>query len=198
VRARETARILAIAGFVVAFAGLDEAAHANFAVHMTQHMVLMVVVAPLAVLGWAPPTLPRWTAGLGFALLAVGAQTVALVVWHVPAVFDAAATHAPLHAGEHALLFATSVAAWWVILASPAGLGVRFAVCAAAAAPMLLLGALLAFAPSPWYAGATLVEQQTGGAVMWGPAGLAYVVAAAWLVASAIFADERLVARGQG
>ena len=197
-RGRAIARILAIVGFAVAFVALDTAARDNFAVHMTQHMTLIVVLAPLIVLGWAPRRLPRWTSGVGFALLAVGAQTLALIAWHVPAVSDANAAHAPLHAVEHLTLFATSVAAWWVILASPAGTGVRFAACAATAAPMLLLGALLTFAPNPWYAGATLVEQQTGGAVMWGPAGLAYVVAAAWIVASAIVADERFAARGPG
>ena len=75
-----------------------------------------------------------------------------------------------------------------------------------AAALALFLGALLTFASHPWYASyestghllAPLVDQQTGGAIMWGPAGLAYVVAAAWLVASAITNDARLLATTRG
>jgi putative membrane protein len=203
VRSRSVARVLAIAAFAVAFAALDGAAKSSFAAHMTQHMVLVVVLAPLLVLGWMPAHPPRLIQGLGFALLVVAAQTAALVVWHVPAVFDAAAAHTPLHTLEHLTLLATAVAGWWVIIASPAGTPVRFAACVGAAAPMLLLGALLTFAAHPWYApyatnAHALIDQQTGGAIMWGPAGLAYVVAAAWLVASAITADARLLNARRG
>ena len=205
-RGRTVARFLAIAIFAVAFAGLDAPARNSFAVHMTQHMTLVVVLAPLLVLGWAPTRVPRWARGVAFALLAVGAHVAALVLWHVPAVFDAAEAHAPLHVLEHVTLLGTAVLAWWVILASPVGTPVRFAACVASAAPMLLLGALLTFAPHPWYASysgvghtlSPLVDQQTGGAIMWGPAGLAYVIAAAWLVASAITNDARLLAATRG
>ena len=195
---RTVARLAAIAGVAVAFGALDGAARNNFAVHMTQHMTLMVVVAPLVVLGWAPRRVPHWSQGVGFAFLTVLAGAVTLALWHIPAVFDTAATNTMLHAVEHLTLFGVALAGWWVILASPAGAGVRLAACAGAAAPMLLLGALLTFAPHPWYASATLVEQQTGGAVMWGPAGITYVVVAAWIVGSAIVADERFTATRPG
>src|SRR5438105_1439266 len=45
------------------------------------------------------------------------------------------------------------------------------------------LGALLAFARTPWYAGFALDDQQLAGLIMWVPAGLAYP-AAALLIAS--------------
>ena len=45
--------------------------------------------------------------------------------------------------------------------------------------PMLLLGVLLTFSPTVWYSAyavqhglSPIVDQQTGGAVMWGPAGI--------------------------
>jgi putative membrane protein len=206
VRGRTVARLLAIATFAVTFAVLDGPARDSFAVHMTQHMMLVVVLAPFVVLGWSPAETPGWARRAWFVLLAIAAQTAALVLWHVPAVFDAAQAHAPLHVLEHVTLLATAVAGWWVILSAPFSAAVRFAACAAAAAPMLLLGALLTFAPHPWYASysgtgrllSPLVDQQTGGAIMWGPAGVAYVVAAAWLVASAITSDARLLATTRG
>ena len=54
------------------------------------------------------------------------------------------------------------------------------------------LGALLTFAPSPWYADplqmqasglSPLEDQQLGGLVMWVPGALAYIVVALWIVA---------------
>jgi putative membrane protein len=199
VRRLVVARLLAIAAFAVAFVGLDGLASSSFAWHMTQHMTLVVVLAPLLVLGWAPRRVPRGLGGVWFAIVAVSAQTTAIVLWHFPVPFDAAAAHIPLHVLEHLTLLATAVAAWWVILMSPAGAAVRFVTCAAVAAPMVLLGAFLTLAPSQWYTAAhSLTDQQTGGAIMWGPAGIAYVIAAAWIVASAITADERFAATRAG
>jgi putative membrane protein len=206
VRGRSVARLLAVAVFAVAFVGLDGPARESFAVHMTQHMTLVVVLAPLLVLSWSPRRLPRWTGTVVFALVVVVLQTAMLVLWHVPVVFDAAAAHTPLHVLEHLTLLGSALLGWWVILAAPFGTPVRFAACAAAAAPMLFLGVLLTFASHPWYTSyestghllAPLVDQQTGGAIMWGPAGLAYVVAAAWLVGSALAHDERLLTTTRG
>jgi putative membrane protein len=195
--ARTAARVLAIVTFVVAFGVLDGPADSGFAAHMTQHMLLMVVLAPALVIGWGPRRSLPGTARLSFALAAVVGQAAALIVWHVPAVFEAAEAHTLLHACEHLTLLATAAAAWWVILASPLGAPERFAACVGAAAPMLLLGALLTLANAPWYsshatsASRALVDQQAGGAIMWGPAGVAYVVAASWIVAQAIVRDER-------
>jgi putative membrane protein len=199
-RGRSLARLLAIATFALAFAVLDAPAQHSFAAHMTQHMLLVVVLAPLLVLGWAPRLPPRWTRGLAFVAAAVSAQVAALVFWHVPLVFDAAAARVPLHAIEHLTLVAAATAAWWVILASPVNTAVRFAACVAVAGPMLLLGALLTFAPTTWYAisAGHITDQQVGGAIMWGPAGIAYVIAAAWLVSRAIIDDERFAIVGRG
>jgi putative membrane protein len=200
VRLRTAARLLAIGTFAVVFAGFDTASSRSFALHMTQHTLLMVVLAPLIVLGWAPQPAPSWMRGRSFAAGAVVAQIAALVLWHIPAVFDGAAAHVPLHAVEHLTLIAAAIATWWVILASPVAPPTRFAVCAVVAASMLLLGIALTFAPTPWYAvdAANLSDQQLGGALMWGPGGLAYVVAAGWLIGRAIVDDERLVLSRRG
>ncbi len=204
-RGRALARVVAIASFATAFVVLDNASRTSFAVHMTQHMVLMVVLAPAVVLGWPLQNPPAIMRSHAFAPLAVLAQTAALVVWHLPPVFDAAEANTALHVVEHLVLFGTALATWWVILKSPESAAVRFAVCTAAAAPMLLLGVLLTFSPTVWYSAyavqhglSPLVDQQTGGAVMWGPAGIAYVVAAAWIVAHAITTDERFASSRPG
>lgn len=66
-----------------------------------------------------------------------------------------------------------------------------------------LLGALLTFAPRPWYpayAATTgawhltpLEDQQLGGLIMWVPAGLIYTVAGLWLVAAWLRVSETRV-----
>jgi putative membrane protein len=205
VRGRALARIAAIATFAIAFGVLENATRTSFALHMTQHMLLMVVLAPLVVIGWPLRNPPKFMRSRAFAPLAVIAGTAALIVWHLPPVFDAAESNTALHVVEHIVLFVTALATWWVIIASPESAAVRFVVCAAVAAPMLLLGVLLTFSPTVWYSAyavqhglSPIVDQQTGGAVMWGPAGIAYVVAAAWIVARAITVDERFAASRPG
>jgi putative membrane protein len=49
-----------------------------------------------------------------------------------------------------------------------------------------LLGALMTFSPQPWYAGYGLEDQQLAGLVMWVPAGMAYPLAALYLVARSL------------
>jgi putative membrane protein len=200
VRGSSVARLLAIAAFAVAFVGLDRSATRSFSAHMTQHMAIVVVLAPLLVIGWRPHEAPRWMRGAAFAGAAAAGQIAALAIWHIPVIFDEAEAHVPLHAFEHLTLLVTATAAWWVILASPVGTATRFAVCVAVAGPMLLVGVWLTLTSTLWYSAyAThLTDQQVGGAIMWGPAGLAYVVAAGWLVGHAIVEDERLTLARRG
>ncbi len=207
-RRHRVAGAAAVVFFALAIAGLEPWTGNVLSAHMTQHLLLMVVVAPLAVLAWSPrpERVPKWARGAAFAAFAVAAQTVALIVWHLPIAFDGAERVLPLHVLEHGSLLVTAIATWWVILASPASIGVRFTTCLASAAPMMLLGALMTLAPETWYATyastqgtlSPLADQQTAGALMWGPAGIAYVVAAAWIVAAVVQSDERNTLAGAG
>lgn len=168
---------------------------------------------PLEAWAWALP--PAWRQPLASAgrlrpLAAIwraitepwGAWTLhaaALWGWHVPALFEAALANAWVHGLQHASFLGTALLFWWSVL----GRGVRRpdAVGLASLFTTMLhagaLGALLTFAPHPWYAhyaaaasGLTALEdQQLGGLVMWVPGGLAYMVAglaimAAWLAPS--------------
>jgi putative membrane protein len=198
---------------------LDALGAALFSMHMVQHELLMVVAAPLFVLSrpleawtWALPSGWRrplasigrlrplaalWTA-LTEPLGAWMLHAVVLWAWHIPWLFAAALAYETVHALQHGSFLAAALAFWWSVL----GRGVRRPDAAGVASlftTMLhtgALGALLTFAPHPWYAhyagtaaafGLTALEdQQLGGLVMWVPGGLAYMVAglvivAAWL-----------------
>ncbi len=111
--------------------------------HMVQHLLMMVVAAPLILLG-APQNvllrgLPRWAARdalgpfLSWRLLKrFGrfvthpafcwlAAAVALLAWHIPAAYDLALVSPGWHDLEHACLFGTSLLFWWpVVLPWPA------------------------------------------------------------------------------
>lgn len=143
--------------------------------HMTQHMVLIVVAAPLLAAG-APGTalvlaLPmRWRAAVarwrhvarhlpvvGALFLPVTAWLVhvaALWLWHLPLVFDAAHDSPVLHGVEHASFLLTAWAYWWHLLSpqrhrltGAAAVGYVFATML----PMTALGAVITFAGSPLY-----------------------------------------------
>jgi putative membrane protein len=152
--------------------------------HMIQHELLMVIAAPLLVLGrplqalqWLQPLrMPRW---LGDPLLAWTLHAAAIWLWHVPRVFEAAVASEGLHFAQHASFLGTAVLFWWTVLARP-NLGAM----ASVFTTMLhtgALGALMTFSRYSWYAGYALEDQQLAGLVMWVPAGLAYPVVALFI-----------------
>ena len=114
-----------------------------FSVHMTQHEILMLVSAPLIVLGrpfvaaaWAIPQGSRKTAGNALRSRAVNGtwsfvsnaavawiiHAVALWVWHVPAMFQATLRSDLVHTLQHASVFGTALLFWWAILFGKRGL----------------------------------------------------------------------------
>jgi len=188
-----------------------------FSAHMVQHELMMVVAAPLLVIGrplatwtWALPPAQRRVVGRCFQargwlrlwatladpLVAWAVHALALWAWHIPAFFDASLRSEPVHIAQHASFLVTALFFWWAVLGhDPRG---RYGPGHSAAylfTTMLhtgALGALLSLAPTPWYPtyvpltsalGFDPVEdQQLGGVVMWVPAGLAYVIAALWVL----------------
>jgi cytochrome c2 len=92
--------------------------------------------------------------------------------------FGAAAASEGLHFVQHASFFLTATLFWWTVLRREAralaGLAALFTTMLHTGA----LGALMALAKTPWYAGYALEDQQLAGLVMWVPAGLAYPLAA--------------------
>jgi putative membrane protein len=196
---------------------LDPLGGRLFSAHMVQHELLMVVAAPLLVVGrplatwtWALSPAQRRTVGglfqsrgwskvwgtLTDPLVAWTLHALALWGWHIPAAMDAALRNEGLHILQHVSFLGTALFFWWSVLGhDPRG---RYGPGHSAAylfTTMLhtgALGALLSLAPTPWYApyipltGALgfdpVDDQQLGGLVMWVPAGLAYVIAALWVL----------------
>ncbi len=122
----------------------DNLADRSFAMHMTQHVVLITVTPPLVVLGrpwprmwlWLPSSLRRTTARsvargawsaplrlaaraskrpfLGWALMAA-----ALAAWHVPALYDAAVANEGVHFLEHLCFVGSALVYWATLLDAP-------------------------------------------------------------------------------
>jgi putative membrane protein len=175
-----------------------------FWVHMTQHEILMLISAPLLVLG--RPLLPflyalspSWrqrVANLGRTRLFRGPwdfisaplcawfiSALALWAWHAPWLFTKAIENDSVHAAQHATFFLTALLFWWPLVngAPSMGYGGALVYIFTTAVHTSILGALLTFARTPWYAPyattarlwnlTPLEDQQLGGLIMWIPAG---------------------------
>ncbi|MBV9934201.1 MAG: cytochrome c oxidase assembly protein [Actinobacteria bacterium] len=212
-----------LAWAVATIGPLDARAHGSLTAHMAQHVLLLMVAAPLLVAGGCVPMLVRvvpgrtgavvrraWRrvvrshAGLGWMAWtggAIVAQTAAMWIWHLPGPFEAALRHPVLHGLEHMSFLATAMVFWWAVSAGRRDrLGAAVIAVFIAALPGTGLGAALTFANHPWYptyAGAgALADQQMAGVVMWSVGGFAYVVAAAVLFARWMAGLERALPPG--
>lgn len=204
---------------------------ALFAAHMVQHLLLVLIAAPLLALSapvpallWAPPAGARralarlWrrarrlrAAGhaLTHPLAAWTLATVTLWAWHLPSLYDAAVRLEAVHSLEHASFLASALLFWWALV-RPAGpfrraRGAALLYLFAAAVQSATLGALLALTSRPWYAAhlataqpwglSPLEDQHLGGAIMWMPAGVVYLVALAGALVAWLRDVERRVER---
>jgi len=193
---------------------LDAWSARSFAVHMTQHEALMLIAAPLLVRGrplavWSWTLAADWRAATHALLTrsawryvwrtftrplgATALQLGVLFAWHLPAWFDRAVTHAGVHALQHASFLAAALCFWWAVRAGGAARSASRAASGIAVACVFVtmlatgaLGALLTFAPVPWYRAyvdgaawglSALEDQQLGGLLMWVPGGLVYLFA---------------------
>jgi cytochrome c oxidase assembly factor CtaG len=154
---------------------LDSLSDFRFAAHMSQHELLMVVAAPLMVLGrpffvclWALPVAwrkraasvlatPRFKVAREFLaapLLVLTLHAVVRWVWHIPALFEGAMQHDALHAFQHFTFFASAAWLWWTVLHGRfgrAGYGVGLLFVFVTAFHTSLLAALLTVAPEGFY-----------------------------------------------
>lgn len=191
VRRRRHGEVAAFAAGWLAFAGallspLDALAATRFWIHMVQHELLMLVAAPLLVIG---DPLRAWSRAVPNVVLrplrhatpiaATLLHAAALWVWHVPALYQAGVASDGVHAVQHASFVATALLFWWTVLRRAPG-GVAILCVAATMIHMGLLGALLTFAPAPLYDGYALRDQQLGGLIMWVPAAFVMLLAGLW------------------
>ncbi|HEX5094418.1 MAG TPA: cytochrome c oxidase assembly protein [Acidimicrobiia bacterium] len=191
-------RVLPLAaGLLVALGAvsgpIEIGAAANLGLHMVQHVLLLTVAAPLLAFGvsWgrdASARVARTALVVGFA-----AQTIVMVGWHVPVVYDAANEHVPLHVFEHVTLLLGAGLFWWAVVHLPRpDLGFAVLALFASTLPCTAVGAGLALAPEPWYgAYPSLSQQQMAGVLMWIVPGALFTVAGAAAFAAWITAAER-------
>jgi putative membrane protein len=153
---------------------LHEFGEQLFWVHMTQHELLMLVSAPLLVLGrpmiaflWALPRAWRErAAGLGHSrafkkvwafvsapLWSWLVSALALWLWHVPWLFDQTLRSDWMHAAQHTTFLLTAVLFWWPVVTRTPSLGYGGALVYVFTTILhtSVLGALLTFAPKAWY-----------------------------------------------
>jgi putative membrane protein len=188
---------------------LDPLGSVLFSAHMVQHELLMLVAAPLLVVGrplalwvWALPQPWRRMIGSFFHhpawrlpwLIVTGPlaawllHALALWLWHIPALFDAALNDPTVHAWQHATFLLTALLFWWSVLGAVTRKEQGLALISLFTTMVHTgaLGALLTLARTPWYAHYfgtastfhidALEDQQLGGLIMWVPAGAIYIL----------------------
>jgi len=181
---------------VLALTGpLDTWAASNAAAHMSQHMLLIVVIPPLWVLSRPLPQIAvgggKFLAGAWEPMLRLTRYPLMLAYlhgaviwfWHMPYFYKLALENAWWHSVEHACFLGSAGLFWWAVLRSTQ----RNTVWALLAVLLTLmhtgfLGALLTFAREPLYGETRLLaDQQLAGLIMWVAGGIPYMMAAMWI-----------------
>ncbi len=193
---------------------LDHYADELFWAHMLQHVLLLTVAPPLILLGrpwprmWrALPLSVRSRVGRAIAASPAAAPlrrlarpvpawllfNATVLLWHLPAAYDATLRSGAVHLIEHAMFFFTGLL-FWARVIDPGPLKprlvwpARIAYVAGAMVVGWMLAIALVLAPTPIYAHyaallhrpggiSAITDQQLAGGVMWVPGSIAYTVA---------------------
>lgn len=167
-----------VAGLLVIVAALvsplDALGDQLFSAHMVEHELLMIVAAPLLVVGrplavwvWAFPAPARAALGAFFHrpgwrtpwLVLTGPvaawilHALALWLWHLPALFEAALESEAMHALQHICFLGTALVFWWSVLGGGARheRGMALLSLFTTMVHTGALGALLTLATVVWY-----------------------------------------------
>lgn len=135
---------------------------------------------------------------------------LALWVWHIPRLYEAALASEAVHAVQHLSFFVTAALFWWALVYGRygrVGYGVGVFYVFTTALHSSILGALLTLAPRLWYpvygeraAGwgggsrDALEDQQLASLLMWVPTGVIFIVLGLALFAAWLGESERRVA----
>lgn len=159
---------------------------ALFSARVTQHLLLLIVAAPLLAIGLG---LPRRAGAPGALAAAAACFAAALWAWHLPGPYGATFVSVPVYWAMQATLLGSAIWLWHGLLIGAATRPEAALLAGlASAAQGGALGALLTFAPRPLFAehGLTtlvwgftpLEDQQLGGLLMWVPGGVAFAAVA--------------------
>jgi putative membrane protein len=95
-----------------------------FSAHMLQHLLLIQVVPPLLIAGMTPRRVTSWLSHksirrvegvLRKPSLAWSSNMLMMVVWHLPALYNAANASTAIHILEHLSFLVTGCMFWWPI-----------------------------------------------------------------------------------
>ncbi len=217
-----------VAGIAVILVALlspldDLALHLQWA-HMVQHVLLLVVAAPLIVLARPWDTAsnafgPQARARAGAPqrlltthrrrVLAAAAAVIAFIavmwLWHIPALYNLTLRDDLVHNLEHTAFLGVGLLFWTASLPRPAeeptiGLIGRSVVVLTGLVGSWLLAVYIGYAPGVLYAYggsgrlSALADQQLAAGVMWVPASIPFVAAVVWIMARWFENDARLAA----
>jgi cytochrome c oxidase assembly factor CtaG len=146
-----------------------------FSAHMTQHEILMLLSAPLLVLGrplivflfalpqqWSRTIahathIPAWQATwrvLSNPFVAWAIHAVALWIWHVPAFFQATIDNDVVHTFQHTSFLGSALLFWYAVIHGKhhvSGYGMAVLYMFTTALHSSILGALITFTKTIWY-----------------------------------------------
>lgn len=193
--------VLGVAVLVGSVVGpLESESAQHFFVHMIQHMIVVLIASPLI----AASGVITVRGKLLGSLFTVGLlHALALWLWHLPALYDAAMEHDALHVLEHASFLVTAVLFWRVVMDEGIDRFKRIGLVFITMLQSGALGAVIAFAGAPLYEwhvlntpgdamqpSRVLEEQQLAGAIMWVPPGVVYLAVMVALLARALAAFD--------
>jgi putative membrane protein len=168
--------------------------HHSLVAHMAQHLILMLVAAPLILLGMRPDALPHmpaaacWLAGSGVVIL-----------WHIPPVFELAFKSTFWHDFERVSFLLAGLLFWRPVIGSsgwsaPVYLFLATLPCDALSAFLAFCGHVVYRPYLSMHAGmsgvAALNDQELAGALMWVAVTFFYLIPALVLVARQISGER--------
>lgn len=174
---------------------LNIKAEVSASAHMVQHMLFIVVIAPMWAICMPLPQFAALWRSTGkrywqpllkmvrFPMRLAYLHVLVIWFWHIPTFYVLALENPWWHLVEHGCFLLTAALLWWAVLhcnerSRPwALLALLFTLMNTG-----FLGAILTFAGSLlYYPTHELADQQLAGLLMWVPGGMPYLLAAAWL-----------------
>ena len=192
---RKISTIIGILVLAAAWIGLRELAQRAFFAHMTMHMAVVAVAAPLIAFGIAGKKydpVRKWPWFFAAVPLSI-AELCIVWAWHAPALHHAARHSWAGFACEQGMFLVAGLLVWISAFGGSEGLrqqraGAGIIALLLTSMHMTLLGALLALTQRPLYSHhqgfqslTALGDQQLGGAIMIFGGGAAYLMGGLWL-----------------
>ena len=164
--------------------------------HMAQHILLTMIGPPLLLAGLPEGFARRLPRFLVNPWLGVFLFNTALLVWHIPALYQATLYDENIHLLEHVLFITTAFVFWWPMVGPataerPMSPLMKVGYLSLAAVPPTVIGVVMAFVPVelyPFYSAvprlfpavSPSLDQQLAGIQMFGLGNFIYFAVASW------------------